>query len=64
VTSRDGDGPDGAVDAIEAGRVVEFGSINGPAIAENSPHPQAADTTVRPVDSVVIVVALGTGAAL
>jgi hypothetical protein len=37
------------------GRVDEFGSINDPAIAENSPHPQAADTAVRPVDPVVVV---------
>jgi hypothetical protein len=57
MTARNGDGSDSAMDAIEAGRVDEFGSINDPAIAENSPHPQAADTAVRPVDPVVILVA-------
>jgi hypothetical protein len=57
MTPRDGDGLDGAGCTTEAGRVVEFDSINDPAIAENSPHPQAAHTAVRPVDRVVIVVA-------
>jgi hypothetical protein len=44
---RDGDGPDGAVGAIEADGIVDFGNINAPPIAENSPRRQAADTAVR-----------------
>jgi hypothetical protein len=48
VTARNGDGPDGAVGAIEAGRVVVQSSVNTRLIAENSAHSQdkTADTSV------------------
>jgi len=55
MTPRNGDGPDGAVGTIEAGRVDESGNINVPPIAENPPHPLAAGTGVTPVDPVVVV---------
>jgi hypothetical protein len=47
MTAGNGDGLDGAVGTIEAGRGVDFGSINAPPIAENSPHPPAMTQLVR-----------------
>jgi hypothetical protein len=57
VTARNGDGPDGAVGAIEAGQVVELDGINTKVVAANSVQAQdkTADTAVRPVDPVVVV---------
>jgi ProP effector len=40
VSSRDGDGPNGAVGTIEAGGIVEFGNTNSPQIAANHAPPQ------------------------
>jgi hypothetical protein len=59
VTFGNGDGLDGAVSTIEAGRVVELGSVNTRQIAEKSAQPQdkTADTAVRPVDPLFIAVA-------
>jgi hypothetical protein len=60
---RGGDGPEDATMGVTgAGRDVELGGVNIPVNTENSHQPQAADTTVRPVDPVVILVApLGHG---
>jgi hypothetical protein len=57
MTARNGDGPDGAVGAIEAGQVVELDGINTKVVAANSAQAQdkTADTAVRPVDPVVVV---------
>jgi hypothetical protein len=43
-----GTGLDGEGSATRPGRIVEFDNTNNPAIA--LPHPQAADTAVRPID--------------
>jgi hypothetical protein len=57
MTPRDGDDLDGAVGTTEAGGIVDFGNVSAPPIAENFHRLQAADTAVRPVDPVVILVA-------
>jgi hypothetical protein len=48
VIHADGDGLDDATDAIEAGGVVDLGSVNTRPIADNSAHPQdkTADSIV------------------
>jgi hypothetical protein len=61
MTPRNGDGPDGAVGATEAGRDVELDGVNTQVVAANSAQAQdkTADTAVRPV--VILVATVGRG---
>jgi hypothetical protein len=52
VTRGDGYGLDDATDVIEAGRVVELGSVNTRLIAENSAQAQDKGVAARPVAAI------------